>query len=512
MAHQSGTDRHQLFFFSLEDQIGSDHPVRAIDAFVDSLDISGLGFQKAQAKRTGSPPFHPGDLLKLYIYGYLNKVRSSRGLARECARNVELWWLLKGLRPKYRTIAAFRADHPRALQNVFRQFVSLLDQCNLLGKEILALDGSKFRAQNSKKNNYNQKKIDRHKAYYDDLIKGYFQSLEQADERADKMEIHAQIDHAEERRSKYEALEDQLADQQADQISTVDEDSRAMIVRRQIVEVGYNVQSVVDAQHNLVVTCEATQHNDTHALGGMVRKTKEQLDLDEKEGFNLLADKGYHTGRELDDCEAQQVTPYVAVPRHSQSNKGVPTEGYRSSDFTYYPDKDAYVCPQGYWLTTTGTLTTKGNHDYRIKTYKAGAKRCRSCPAYGRCTMAKNGRVIERSEYHDAVERNAERINQNQDLYRRRQAIVEHPFGTIKRGWGYDHTLLKGRQKVNGEMALIFLVYNLRRSMSILGVKGLIEALKRAFLAFSWLWRSMEQVVSKAYHQPPQVISLAGYS
>jgi transposase len=247
MAHQSGTDRHQLFFFSLEDQIGSDHPVRAIDAFVDSLDLSGLGFQKAQAKSTGSPPFHPGDLLKLYIYGYLNKVRSSRGLARECECNVELWWLLKGLRPKYRTIAAFRADHPRALQNVFRQFVSLLDQCNLLGKEILALDGSKFRAQNSKKNNYNQKKIDRHKAYYDDLIKRYIQSLEQADERADKMEIHAQIDHAEERRSKYEVLEKELADQQVDQISTVDEDSRAMIVRRQIVEVGYNVQTVVDA-------------------------------------------------------------------------------------------------------------------------------------------------------------------------------------------------------------------------------------------------------------------------
>ena len=161
---------------------------------------------------------------------------------------MELWWLLKGLRPKYRTIAAFRADHPRALQNVFRQFVSLLDQCNLLGKEILALDGSKFRAQNSKKNNYNQKKIDRHKAYYDDLIKRYIQSLEQADERADKMEIHAQIDHAEERRSKYEVLEKELADQQVDQISTVDEDSRAMIVRRQIVEVGYNVQTVVDAQ------------------------------------------------------------------------------------------------------------------------------------------------------------------------------------------------------------------------------------------------------------------------
>ena len=509
MAHQSGTDRQQMFFFSLEDHIGSDHPVRAIDAFVDSLDLSALGFQKTQAKRTGSPPFHPGDLLKLYIYGYLNKVRSSQGLARECERNVELWWLLKGLRPKYRTIAAFRADHPTALQGVFRQFVTLLDQLNLLGKEILALDGSKFRAQNSKKNNYNQKKIDRHKAYYDDLIKGYFQALEQADEWADKKEIHQQIDHAEARRSKYEELEEQLAEQQTDQLSSVDEDSRAMIVRRQIVEVGYNVQAVVDAEHNLVVSCEATQHNDTHALGKMVKQTKEQLELQEEEGFDLLADKGYHTGRELAECEAQGVVPYVAPPKHSQSNKGVPAAGYRSSDFAYYADRDAYVCPQGYWLTTTGTLTTKGKHNYRIKTYKAGAKRCRSCPAFGRCTTAKNGRVIERSEYQDAIERNAERVNRKQELYRRRQAIVEHPFGTIKRGWGYDHTLLKGLQKVNGEMALIFLSYNLRRSLSILGVTGLIEALKRAFLAFLRRWRSVEQEIRKPCHHSLRTITLA---
>ena len=232
-----------------------------------------------------------------------------------------------------------------------------MDQLNLLGKEILALDGSKFRAQNAKKNNYTQKKIDRHKAYYDNLI-----------------------------------------------------------------------------------------------------------------------------------------------------------AGYRSSDFAYYPDVDAYVCPQGYWLTTTGTLTTKGNHDYRIKTYRAGAKCCRMCPAFGRCTTAKNGRIIERSEYHDAVVRNAERINQNQDLYRRRQAIVEHPFGTIKRGWGYDHTLLKGLQKVNGEIALIFLVYNLRRSMSILSVKGLIEALKSPFLGVLRLWRTLRLETSKIYNELTRAISLAGCS
>lgn len=269
---------------------------------------------------------------------------------------------------------------------------------------------------------------------------------------------------------------------------------------------------MVDAQHNLVVSCEATQHNDTHALGKMVRQTKDNLSLSAQEGFKLLADKGYHTGRELADCEAQQVAPYVARPRHSQSNKTVPQPGYRSSDFAYYPDLDAYVSPQGYWLTTTGTLTTKGNHDYRIKTYRAGAKCCRMCPAFGRCTTAKNGRIIERSEYHDAVVRNAERINQNQDLYRRRQAIVEHPFGTIKRGWGYDHTLLKGLQKVNGEIALIFLVYNLRRSMSILSVKGLIEALKSPFLGVLRLWRTLRLEKSKIYNELTRAISLAGCS
>lgn len=202
MAHQIGTDRHQIFLFSLEDRINADHPVRAIDAFVDSLDLAELGFEKVQVKSTGSPPFHPGDLLKLYIYGYLNKIRSSRGLARECERNIELWWLLKGLRPKYRTIAAFRADHPKALQGVFRSFVALLDELDLIGKEVLALDGSKFRAQNLKKNNYNQKKIDRHKAYYDELIKGYLQALEAADDWPEKKVCHDQVDAAQTRRNK----------------------------------------------------------------------------------------------------------------------------------------------------------------------------------------------------------------------------------------------------------------------------------------------------------------------
>jgi transposase len=493
MAHQSGTDRHQIFFFSLEDQIAADQPVRAIDVFVDSLDLDALGFRKTKAKATGSPPFHPADLLKLYIYGYLNKVRSSRGLARECIRNVELWWLLRGLRPKYRTIAAFRAEHPQALQAVFRQFVALLDSLELIGKEILALDGSKFRAQNSKKNNYNQKKIDRHKAYYDELIKGYFQALEEADEWPEKKELHELADHAEARRAKYERLEEQLNQEQVDQISTVDPDSRSMIIRRQIVEVSYNVQSVVDAKHNLVVSCEATQQNDTHALGKMVAQTKEQLGLEQEAGFELLADKGYHTGKELARCEQENIQTYVAIPKHSQSNKAVPAEGYRSSDFAYYLEQDAYVCPQGYWLTTTGTLTKKGKHDYRIKTYKAGAKRCLSCPAYGRCTIAKNGRVIERSEFQEAIDRNAERLKDNRELYRRRQAIVEHPFGTIKRGWGFDHTLLRGLKKVNGEMALIFLAYNLRRSLSIIGVKALIKAISKVIFGFFCLRRHVVQ-------------------
>jgi transposase len=372
MAHQTGTDRHQIFLFSLEDRIGPEAPVRAIDTFVDSLGLSELGFEKVKAKSTGSPPFHPGDLLKLYIYGYLNKTRSSRGLARECERNIELWWLLKGLRPKYRTIAAFRADHPRSLRGVFRSFVALLDKLDLIGKEILALDGSKFRAQNSKKNNYNQKKIDRHKAYYDELIKSYFQALEAADEWPEKKACHAQVDAAQVRRNKYERLEAQLKSTNSDQLSTVDEDSRAMIVRRQIVEVTYNVQSMVDAKHNLVVSCEATQHNNTHALGKMVAQTKEELSLAKEEGFTLLADKGYHTGSELAKCETEQVETYVAVPKHSQSNKSVPAPGYRSSNFTYFAEQDAYVCPQGYWLTVyfgvsgSSSLLVKDANQYRL--------------------------------------------------------------------------------------------------------------------------------------------------
>jgi transposase len=488
-----GISRQQMQFTSLDDLVAADNPVRILDAFVDKLNISKLGIeqdntgkqQKSKVNPGGAPRFDDKLLLKLYLYGYLNKIRSSRKLEQECHRNAELRWLMQELVPNYHTIADFRKNHSAALKNLFKLYVLFLDELNLLGKQTIAVDGSKFRAVNSRKKNYNQKKIDKHQAMVNEKANNYLKQLDEfdKDESDDngpsyhKEEVEAALQRLMERKIKYDDLQQQLDNTEEKQISTSDSDSRAIIINKNIVEVSYNTQTAVDARHNLFVHAEATNTNDGKALHRATLQAKKNMSLTKEDLLDVLSDKGYHTGAELQQCHDDNIETYVAF-KEQPSVKHLQKE-FLSTQFIYNNEQDSYTCPAGQTLTTLNTWHNKkgdaGETSYRFKTYRTVG--CKSCSLKIHCTKL-NKRIIHRSEYQDAVERNNENIRNNPDYYKRRQSICEHPFGTIKRQWGYTYTLMKGLQKVNGEMNLIMLVYNIKRTLSILGFEKMLLALQ----------------------------------
>ena len=483
----TGNNRQQTYFSTLEDQVAADNPVRLIDAFIDKLDLQKMGFSKTVHHSEGRPPYAPGVLLKLYLYGYLNKVRSSRKLERECSRNIELQWLLQNLAPNYHTIADFRKQHAQSLQSMFRLYVQFLGDAGLLGKTTIAVDGSKFKAVNSKKNNYNQKKIDKHQQFIKDKAEKYLQELDELDKQeqaTDKDDIQIKkekikqgLEKLKERTIKYDSLQQQLNNTTDKQISSTDADSRSIIIVKNIVEVAYNVQNVVDDKHNLIVQTQATNTNDGKALHKAALQAKENLQLQKEDTIMLLADKGYHTGAELHECQQDNMITHVAY-KEQPGVKHIATE-FLSENFDYDKVTDSYTCPAGAVLTSLGTWHNKKGEanetSYRFKTYRTNG--CKSCPLKNQCTKLPK-RIIHRSEYQDAVDINDNNIKKNPHYYKRRQAIVEHPFGTIKRHFGFTHTLLKGLQKVNGEMNLIMFCYNFLRTKNILGFNKMLETIK----------------------------------
>lgn len=467
-------------FFSPEEQISTENPVRFIDAFVDKLDLSQLSFQAQTIKTEGRPAFEQASFLKLYLYGYLNGLRSSRRLERESMRNLELHWLLCGQQPNYHSIADFRKDNPKALKNTFKLFVLFLKECELIGGKTVAIDGTKVRANNSKKNNYNQKKIDRHLVYIEEKTTEYLQQLEENDKQDSGLEvqhIQSKIERLKTAKIKYESLEKQLQESQDPQVSTTDPDSRALLVQGQVVEVSYNLQAAVDDKHKLVVATHTLNRNDRNALSRAAQEAKENIQAEE---LTVIADKGYHNGRELQTTQKAGISTLVAMAELVNSNDHGTQPEYMVSKFTYHKETDTYTCPQGQTLATKGTWHQKKrdqNISYNFKKYRTPA--CSTCPVKDKCTGRQDGRrEIERSEYAEAVETNNENYRNNQALYRQRQEINEHIFGTIKRQWGYHHTNLRGLEKVNGEMALIMTVYNLKRVLNILTMPELFKKLE----------------------------------
>lgn len=481
MQHITGIPRNQMCFSSLEDTISIDNPIRFIDAFVEILLLNSLGFSVQTIKSEGRPSFDTKVFLKVYLYGYLNGLRSSRKLEKECVRNIELQWLLCSIVPNYHSISDFRKQNSTGLKKLFKLFVSFLKDADLIAGETIAIDGTKSRAHNSKKANFNQKKIDKHLAYIEEKTQQYLEELDENDTLENGKgitKIQEKIERLKNNKIRYELLEEKLKTSGEPQISTTDQDSRALLVQGQVVEISYNIQAAVDSKHNLVVATHTINRNDRNALTAIALETKENLAV---ETFTVLVDKGYHNGREITQCKDHNITTIVAHPDQGKSNENGTQPDYMVAKFKYNKDTDSYTCPQGESLTTTGSWHKKNNRlessNYQFKKYRTSA--CKECPVKHLCTSRKGGREIDRSQYADAVEENNKRYQENQQLYRKRQEINEHIFGTIKRQWGYNHTNLTGLEKVNGEHSLIMLVYNIKRSINILGVPELIAKLKK---------------------------------
>jgi len=482
-----GTNRQQTYFTTPDEQVSTDNAVRLIDVFIDKLDLQKLGFTGTVHKSEGRPPYAPGVLLKLYLYGYLNKIRSSRKLEKESCRNIELQWLLQGLQPNYHTIADFRKVHALPLQSMFKLYVQFLSDAGLLGKTTIGIDGSKFKAVNSKKNNYSQKKIDKYRQFIEDKTSKYLQELDELDQQekisssdellVKKEKIALGLAKLKERTIKYDTLQQQLNATTDKQISTNDPDSRSILITKSIVEVAYNTQNAVDDKHNLIVHTQATNINDGKALHNAAVQAKQNLQLKKEDSLMVLADKGYHTGAELLECQQDSMITHVAY-KEQQAVKHIANE-FLAESFNYDRLTDTYSCPAGAVLTSLGTWHNKkgeaGETSFRFKTYRTDA--CKTCPLKSQCTKLPK-RIIQRSEYQDAVDINDNNIKQNPQYYKRRQAICEHPFGSIKRHWGYTHTLLKGLQKVNGEMNLIMFCYNFMRTKNILGFEKMLHTIK----------------------------------
>lgn len=494
MKYIIGKNRNQVAFItqSLDETIELDNEARVIDAFVNSLKLEELGFQLDYVEN-GRPAYHPGDLLKLYIYGYLNRIRSSRQLEKECHRNIEVIWLMKNLKPDHNTISNFRRDNPKAIKRVFRKTVEIAKYFELIGGKLLAGDSTKLRAQNSKKNNYNQKKIDRHLEYINNKLDEYEKALAESDGDK-KQQIEKEIEKHKSRKAEYKALEKQLSESGEVQISTSDPESRQMITRNNITEVAYNVQTTVDAEYNIPIDYKVTNQNDSKAMGKMLPRAKTILRSNQ---FTVLYDKGYHTGSEFAIAQRLGIETLVAVPRVAAN---APDQAYNVEYFRYEATGDYYVCPQGSELHTNGNWYESKAAPF--KQYKTTD--CKTCPVKDLCTKsAKNGKIVQRNKYADLIEANRQRIEQNKDYYRRRQAIVEHPYGTIKRQWGFSYIITKrSMQRASADVGLIFTAYNLRRILNSIG----IEAFRSYLLAFSVvltsILRSIEAFWRNLKNQP----------
>jgi transposase len=477
-----GHNRTQINLFpvSLDQSIDPDNEVRIIDLFVDSLSIKDYGF-RMDFVENGRPAYHPADLLKLFIYGYMNKVRSTRDLEKECKRNIEVMWLLKCLKPDHNTISNFRQGNQKAIKKVFRATVQIARHFDLIGGKLIAGDSTKLRAQNSKKNNYNQAKIDRHVAYIDNKLEEYTRALAEND-GDNKQVIEDEIKKQQQRKDNYRNIEKQLKKSGENQISISDPESRQIMIRNNITEVAYNVQTTVDAKNNIPIDYKVTNQNDSKAMGNMVQRAKSILRTNE---FTALYDKGYHTGSELKTAQDLGIETIVAIPSLPLTSQA-PNPEYNSEHFIYDNEADTYTCPQGESLRTNGTWYKE--HDKRgnliiFKQYKT--RSCKNCQAHSQCTRSKNGRVIQRTTFAEYYEKNRRNFEEKERLYKRRQAIVEHPYGTLKRQWGFSYILTKkGISRASSDVGFMFIAYNLRRIGNILTRDRLIEYLRILLLLF----------------------------
>lgn len=470
----------------VEDYVGADNPVRAIEAYVAALDLAAFGFRHAgPGGGAGQPPYDPADLLKLYLYGYLNQVRSSRRLEREATRNLELIWLLKGLLPGYRTIANFRKENWAALKAANRDFVLLARELDLLGGALVAIDGAFFHGDASKASIATKKRLAERLAALDRDIEAHAAAMEandaaEAAASPERREGGDGVDPAEKvaalmaRRAMAQADLNRLEASGETQLSKTDADARLLAKTGQSVA-GYNVQIAVDAKHKLIVASDVVNDgNDTGQLYRMAKAAKDALGV---ETLNALADSGYHNGETLKDCEADGIVAYV--PQARRTGRLQAQGRFSHEDFAYDAAAGLYICPAGAPLTPmNGGRTNSGGKRYTLYTSRKSA--CNGCPLRQRCLTAKAPRrVLYRWEHEEVLERHRARMKDSGALMRRRAELAEHPFGTLKCRAGYRHFLVRGFDKVRGEWSLMALCYNFARALKILGFDGLTAYLAR---------------------------------
>jgi len=477
-----GADREQTTLLPecLGDWVEESNPVRAVDVFVEALDLADLGFAGVQPLATGRPAYHPSTLLKLYIYGYLNRVQSSRRLEREAGRNLEVMWLTGRLTPDHKTIADFRRDNGPAIKKVCAQFVALCRQMGLLAKASVAIDGSKFKAVNSRDNNFTKGKMERRLAQIEDSVARYLSQLDTADRQtaageAPSEELAARTTRLKEKLAKLEeevkrlkAIEKEMLATPDQQISFTDPDSRSMATSgRGSGMVGYNVQAAVDTTNHLIVAHEVTNvGSDKSQLANMANQAKAALGA---ERLEAVADRGFFNGEEILACEEVDITVTLPKPQTSDAK----SEGrFGKQDFRYVAAEDIYICPAGEKLIHHFTNEEKG-----LVLHRYWTNACRTCALKAQCTKGPQRRIT-RWEHEHVIEVVQARLDKNPDAMRTRRETVEHPFGTLKMWMGATHFLMKTLPKVATEMALHVLAYNLTRVMNIVGIKPLLAAIR----------------------------------
>jgi transposase len=471
-----GESREQMALLPecLDDYIAEDNPIRAIEVFIDGLDLVSLGFAGAEPAATGRPSYHPAVMLKLYLYGYLNRIQSSRRLERESQRNVELMWLLGRLTPDFKTIADFRRDNGSPIRGVCREFVVMCRKLNLFAQTTIAIDGSKFKAVNSSDNNFSYGKLERRIQLIDQRIDSYLKSLDTADRHPSDL-TESKTDGL---RQKIALLKSQLAELKAmqtaiektaeGQISLVDADSRAMATTPNNGIVGYNVQTAVDTKHHLIVAHEVTNAvGDRSQLACMAKAAKEILDVSE---LTVIADRGYFKGEEIRACDTAGIKALVPKPLTSTARAN---GRFGNDDFIYDPVADEYQCPAGKRAIWRYTSVAQGMNINRY-----WSSDCIRCAIKDQCTPSPYRR-ISRWEHQNVLDAMQRRLDQTPNAMSIRRRTVEHPFGTIKQWMGATHFLMRGRKNVRTEMSLHVLSYNLRRVMNILGIPGLNKAMRQ---------------------------------
>src|SRR5271154_239037 len=473
MTHIIGHDRSQTLLLpeSLDDYVGPENPVRFIEAFVDGLDLAAAGFARVQSKETGRPGYAPADLLKLYIYGYLNRVRSSRRLEAETHRNIEVIWLLRHLKPDFKTIADFRSDNRNAFRPIFRQFVLLCRQLDLYGRELLAVDGTRIKAVNNKDRNFPRASLTQFINLADAKLEDYLQRLDQSDV-TDNGTVGSRVKNLAEkiaaigkRRTRCKAMLEELDRTGEDQISLTDPDSRAMAAHTRVA-VGYNVQIAVDVKHKLIVEQQVT--NQVVDMGLLTQTAEPAKEILGVETIAVVADKGYFKIEDIEACEKAGIEPYVPRPQRGPSVKaGL----FRKDEFQYDPASDSYVCPAGRRLHPYSSSLLRGLKKINYVNKLA----CDDCAIRARCTGGKF-RTVSRLENEAVLDRMQARLTKRPDVLDRRRETVEHPFGSIKQWMNQGAFLMRGLKKVRTEFSLTALAYNLRRVLNIVGFAELMAA------------------------------------